>query len=55
MEEKEENNLLSGCLNEKEKDEKKEEYIIDVVKTPEWDKVIPNIIEAIDQKKNNII
>ena len=53
MEEKEENNLLSGCLNEKEKDEKKEEYIIDVVKTPEWDKVIPTIIEAIDQKKNN--
>jgi len=54
MEEKEETNLLSG-LNEKEKekDKKKEECIIDIVKTPEWDKVIPTIIEAIDQKKNN--
>ena len=47
--------------NEKEKDNEKEKkkeigkdsYFFIIEKTPEWDKVVPHIIEAIDEKKND--
>ena len=37
----------------KDNDSKKEDYVFEIVKKPEWDKVIPPIIEAIDQKNKN--
>ena len=35
------------------KEEKKDEYIFQIVKTEDWDKVIPKIINSIDEKKEN--
>ena len=35
------------------KEEKKDEYIFQIVKTENWDKVIPKIINSIDEKKEN--
>ncbi len=59
--EKEEKNIPKEEIKEikekekdKEKEEKKEDSIFEIIKTKEYDKVIPHIIEAIDQNKNTI-
>ena len=51
--EKEKDKEQKEKINDKDKEIKKEEYIFQIVKTEEWDKVIPKIINSIHQKKNN--
>ena len=53
MESKEEKNLPKNVEEVKEQDTKKEDCLFEIEKTPEWDKVIPDIIQAIDLKKDN--
>ena len=54
MEEKdEEQNIITEKEEAKKQDIKNEDCLFEIIKTPEWDKVIPTIIEAIDKKKND--
>ena len=49
---KEENKDQSG-EKEKEKSIKKEDLFFEVIKSPEWDKVVPHVIESIDKHNEN--
>jgi hypothetical protein len=49
----EEENIIKNQEVVKEQEIKNKDSLFEIIKTPEWDKVIPEIIEAIDHKKND--
>ena len=52
----EEENIIKNqevAKEHKEQENKNKDSLFEIIKTPEWDKVIPEIIEAIDHKKND--
>ena len=53
MENLEEKKLPEGFEEAKKQEIKKTDCLFEIIKTEEWDKVIPQVIEAIDNKKND--
>ena len=56
MKSEEEKNLSKGIeeIKDKENEIKKGDCIFEIIKTKEWDEVIPHIIQVMDQNKTNI-